>query len=94
MKFRSMGLAPLLAAGVAALTMTLAPTLAPLADASPSTSVNGAGRSSGSSGGGVQLDEVRVPGDVEINSSHAIRFPLLYPDFASRGIYHHGHRHH
>jgi hypothetical protein len=97
MKIRSMGLAPLLAAGVAGLAIAVAP----ISDASPTTSVNGAGRSSDSSGAGrgfqmdgVQTDDDRVTGDVEINSSHTVQFPPPYPDFGSRGIYHHGHHHH
>ena len=52
MKIRSMGLAPLLAAGVAGLAITLAPT----SDASPTTSVSGAGRSSDSSGAGHRVE--------------------------------------
>jgi hypothetical protein len=36
----------------------------------------------------------RPPGDVEIDSSHPVEFPPLYPDFGARGIYHHGHHHH
>ena len=83
MKIRSVGLAPLLAAWMATAWMaTLAMTVAPIADASPTTSFDGAGRTSDSSG------------DVEINFSHSVHFPPAYPDFGSRGIYHHGHHHH
>jgi hypothetical protein len=112
MKIRSVGLAPLLAAWLATAWMaTLAMTLAPIADSSPTTSVDGAGRGCDSSGAGrgvqvddvqmddvqmdgVQMDRDRVPGDVEINNSHTVHFPPAYPDFASRGIYHHGRHHH
>jgi hypothetical protein len=97
MKIRSVGLAPLLAVWMATLVMTLAP----IADTSPTTSVGGAVRGCDSSGAGqlvqmdgVQMDEDRVPGDVEINNSQSIHFPPAYPDFGSRGIYHHGHHHH
>jgi hypothetical protein len=67
MTIRSMGLAPLLAAGMA----TLAITVASIADASPTPSVDGGSRGCESSGAGwgVQMDEDRVPGDVEINNS-------------------------
>jgi hypothetical protein len=107
MKIRSVGLAPLLAAWLATAWMaTLAMTLAPIADSSPTTSVDGAGTGCDSSGAGrgvqvddvqmdgVQMDRDRVPGDVEINNSHTVHFPPAYPDFASRGIYHHGRHHH
>ncbi|MGY4647144.1 hypothetical protein [Mycobacterium sp. URHB0021] len=34
------------------------------------------------------------PGDVEINTSRTVHFARLYPDFASKGVYHHGHHAH
>jgi hypothetical protein len=34
------------------------------------------------------------PGDVEINSARTVHFERLYPDFASKGVYHHGHHQH
>ena len=34
------------------------------------------------------------PGDVEINTSRTVYFARLYPDFASKGVYHHGHHAH
>jgi hypothetical protein len=102
MKIRSLGLAPLLAAWMAtAWIAALAMTLAPLADSSPTTSIDGTGRGCDSTGAGrgvqidgVQMDEGRVPGDVEINNSHTVQFPPRYPDFGAMGIYHHGHHHH
>lgn len=45
------------------------------------------------------IDEVQHParhqtsGDVELNSSPVVTFPRLYPDFAAKGVYHHGHHH-
>jgi hypothetical protein len=36
----------------------------------------------------------QTPGDVEINSSRTVHFARLYPDFASKGVYHHGHHAH
>jgi hypothetical protein len=64
---------------LAAGVATLAVAVAPIADAAPATSVGG---------------DDRAPGDVEINYSHPVQFPPAYPDFGSRGIFHHGHHHH
>jgi hypothetical protein len=46
------------------------------------------------------ISEVHPParhqtrGNLEINSSPIVHFPRLYPDFADKGVYHHGHHQH